>query len=384
MLSHAGNKFEPAPTAVPKYSYMGKFSKSSFSKLGLSPSLVIPLMEAANHSLAANTWNSYATAERHIVRAEKFAGFKLNFPFSLKATLAYVGFLISPKIEGGRGLQGSSVEKYLSALRLIHMQKGFFNPWIRPDVIKQITKGASNRDQIAKRMAGKTGKHAMTPQLMLLLKHSLGRSSMRRSRKRIVWAASTICWAAALRVHELLARNTDCFDPLTTMTAADIKVCQAKVGGKVMETLKIHLKHPKEERISAGVVLDVFETSDFMCPVKAFKDWMKDKVVCLSNLRPMFRLADGRNYTGAAFNADLRKLLEGEVDYVKTPITAHSFRRGLVTFMSKNGYSDSDCMRIGRWHSDAFKTYIDAPREIRATLAAELASKVARSLQLDS
>ena len=81
------------------------------------------------------------------------------------------------------------------------MQKGFFYPWIRPEVIKQITKGASNRDQIAKRMAGRAGNHAMMPQLMLVLKRRLGASSMRRSRKRIVWAASTICWAAALRIQ---------------------------------------------------------------------------------------------------------------------------------------------------------------------------------------
>ena len=75
-------------------------------------------------------------------------GVNITFPFSLKSLLAYVGFLLAPKVDGGRGLQGKSVEKYLSAIRLLHMQKGFFEPYIRPEIIKQITRGAVIRDQV--------------------------------------------------------------------------------------------------------------------------------------------------------------------------------------------------------------------------------------------
>jgi hypothetical protein len=339
-------------------------------------------MQAANHSVAATTWTSYSTAERHIVRVEVATGVRLTFPFSLRSTLTYVSHLLCPKKDGGRGLQGKSVEKYMSALRMIHMQKGFFCAWIRPEIIKQITRGACNRDQLEKRMQGKTGKHAMTPDLMWTVKVKLGSCVWRRSRKRIVWVVSTVCWAGALRIHEILARNAYSFDPLTTMMATDITLCLTKVGGTTVETLKIQLRHPKEERLSSGVVIDVFTTNDFMCPVKAFKDWMKDKVVKLSTQKPMFRLAEGQNYTGALFNKDLRSLLENEVDYEKSPITAHSFRRGLATFMAKHGYTDEEIMKIGRWHSDAFKVYIDTPREVRAKLAEELAAKVAVSMQL--
>jgi thioesterase domain-containing protein len=161
-----------------------------------------------------------------------------------------------------------------------------------------------------------------------------------------------------------------------------LSLCLTTVGGRKVETLKIHLKHPKEERLSSGVVIDVFTTNDFMCPVKAFKDWQKDKVVKLSTHKPMFRLAEGQNYTGAVFNNDLRTLLKDEVDYEKFPITAHSFRRGLATFMAKHKYTDDQIMKVGRWHSDAFKVYIDTPREVRAVLAEELAAKVAESMRL--
>ena len=75
-------------------------------------------------------------------------GVNITFPFSLKSLLAYVGFLLAPKVDGGRGLQGKSVEEYLSAIRLLHMQKGFFEPYIRPEIIKQITRGAVIGDQV--------------------------------------------------------------------------------------------------------------------------------------------------------------------------------------------------------------------------------------------
>ena len=68
--------------------------------------------------------------------------------------LIFVGYLLAPKEKNGRGLKGDSVGKYLSALRMIQMQRGFFEPWVRPDIVKQILRGASNRDQLMKRMPG--------------------------------------------------------------------------------------------------------------------------------------------------------------------------------------------------------------------------------------
>ena len=309
-------------------------------------------------------------------------GVRMTFPFGIKQTLAYIGYLLAPRDKGGRGLQGKSVEKYLSALRMVHMQRGFFSPWIRPEIVSLITKGAANRDQIKKRVEGKLGRLPMTPQLMWDLKLALKEASFRRSRKRIIWVTATMCWAGAMRIHELLAREAEEYDPLTTMLTKDIVLQSVEVEGHKIQTLKVTIKHPKEERLSLGVVLDIFESGDFMCPVQAFQKWMKDKVVRLQTHKPLFRLADGRNYTGAMFNKDLKYMLSGIIDYDKGGITAHSMRAGLATFMAKAGYSDNDIMRVGRWKSEAFKSYIKTPREIRAKLAEELARKVANSMQL--
>ena len=66
-------------------------------------------------------------------------------------------------------------------------------------------------------------------------------------------------------------REAEEYDPLTTMLTKDIVLQSVEVEGHKIQTLKVTLKHPKEERLSHGVVLDIFESGDFMCPVQAFQ-----------------------------------------------------------------------------------------------------------------
>ena len=60
------------------------------------------------------------------------------------------------------------------------------------------------------------------------------------------------------------------------------------------------------------------------------------------------------------------------MDYNKHKILAHSFRAGLATVMAQNGYSDSEIMRIGRWHSSSFLAYIKLERVKRMAISREI------------
>ena len=149
-----------------------------------------------------------------------------------------------------------------------------------------------------------------------------------------------------------------------------------KVQGDELATLKISIKHPKEERLLAGIVIDVFEVKgngNWMCPVQAWRSWNKDKVFVSSAVKPAIRLANGQAYTGKDFNKDLKSLLQG---------SSHSFRSSLATWMSKVKYSNEEIMAICRWHSSAFLKYIKASREKRALLVIELNKRVHASIQL--
>ena len=128
----------------------------------------------------------------------------------------------------------------------------------------------------------------MTPDIMLKLKQKLSSSSMTKIRRRLVWLCATWCWAGAFRVHEILSRDSLEFDPSSTLLLNDITEYELVVN---------------EDRIKA------------------------------------IRLDYVRSYTGAMFNRDLKILLEGVVDYAKGNVTAHSFRSGLATFMSRHSWT---------------------------------------------
>ena len=250
--------------------------------------------------------------------------------------------------------------------------------------MRTIVTGTANKNQIKKRMQGKVGRRPITPELMMMIKRQLKKSQMMISRRRIIWLCSAVCWAGCFRIHEILSRDKK-FDPTSTLLLRDVTRTTVRVKGEMFNCLKVAIKHPKK-RLSAGIILDIFEVKrvgDWMCPVKAWNSWMKHKVVILSQAKPAIRLANGANYTGARFNKDMKALLKDKVDYEKESLMAHSFRSGLATWMSQAGYSDSEIMAIGRWHSDAFLRYVKAPREKRALLAAELSSSVNQSIEFE-
>ena len=321
-MNFLGQK-EPTNTARAKYSTKGGFTSSSFAQLGLAPSLVLPLMQCANFSLAANTWKSYQTAERHIKRAEEHAGHKLVFPFSLKSTFIYMAYLLDV-----RKISGVTLEKYQSAIRMVHMQKGFFSPWLRPEIVKQIVSGAQNRDQLIQRMSGKQQRQPITINLLKTLKFRVKEANWSKAKKRLVWLICTLAWAGAFRIHELLAREAMHYDLTTTLLWQDITVAQTNTKEGTVQSLRVFLKHPKETKLSAGVVMEVFDTKNPICPVEAFHKWNKDKNVSQIGCKPAFRLPSGMAYTGKQFNKDLKDLLKNDADYNQSKISSHSFRQG--------------------------------------------------------
>ena len=113
--------FVPLRSKKTKYSanVLGGYTTSSFNKYKLPTSIVTAIVNAANHSLAKNTWSSYKTAEAHIKRCEADTGIKIRFPMTDQMILAYVGWLIAV-----RKVSSSSISQYLSGLRVVHLKHG--------------------------------------------------------------------------------------------------------------------------------------------------------------------------------------------------------------------------------------------------------------------
>ena len=154
----------PRPVLLPKYCAVGGFTRNTFRAYPVPRELVSTLVEAANHGLAKNTHKAYKTAVNHIKRIENTMGRKLRFPFSYTDTLTYIGYLLKV-----RKVSGSTLEKYLSGIRMAHMQRGILAPWLKPEIVKLIVTGAENKTQLMKRMQGKRSRQPITPELMAIL-----------------------------------------------------------------------------------------------------------------------------------------------------------------------------------------------------------------------
>ena len=74
------------------------------------------------------------------------------------------------------------------------------------------------------------------------------------------------------RIHEVLARDQTTFDPLSTLLVRDVVLGSTEEGGKKLEFLSVHLKSPKEQKLSKGVKVELFETDSFICPVREILD----------------------------------------------------------------------------------------------------------------
>ena len=95
----------------------GLYNWASFNRFeNLSREAKHELMMASNNSLSKNTWDTYQTALRHLIRCRRDTGWSLNLPLEEEEILHFVVWL-----RQRRGLQATSVENMLSAVKKVRI-----------------------------------------------------------------------------------------------------------------------------------------------------------------------------------------------------------------------------------------------------------------------
>jgi hypothetical protein len=97
------------------------------------------------------------------------------------------------------------------------------------------------------------------------------------------------------------------------------------------EILHIKLKCPKESKSAIATIVDVYQNSRKICPVKAFKKWRQLKAR-EPNL-PLFRFEAGTPLTGYKMNQIMKSLLGPHTDPKIGFFGTHSFRIGIATML---------------------------------------------------
>ena len=160
---------------------------------------------------------------------------------------------------------------------------------------------------------------------MLLIRSRLRSWEAGAEARLLIWAVCCIALKGAFRSAELLARTGSFFDPAFTLLAEDVAVVQATNGeGERVKALQVLVKAPKEDKARRATIVDVYESRDGCCPVRAFQKWA-NKASHREPGLPLFRLPDGTPLTSRKWNAVLRDRLK---NFVPNPevFSSHSFR----------------------------------------------------------
>ena len=210
----------------------------------------------------------------------------------------------------------------------------------------------------------------VTASVMRLLKLELSKIEENKQDIRLYWTVSCIAFFGGFRIHELLCRKQDSFDPSFSLLGKDLKLVTSKVNNSEHKVIQLKLKSPKENKKGTSIIIDVYANLGDFCPVKALEKWMKTAIIDM-NL-PLFRKTDGTPLTGRKFNIILKNCLSKHIPYEAGSISSHSFRAGIASLMGTLGYSENEIKSIGRWSSKCFQDYIKLPRTRRLEMAKQL------------
>jgi len=116
----------------------------------------------------------------------------------------------------------------------------------------------------------------------------------------------------------------------------------------------ITIPFSKNDQRGLGATVRIQETKTSICPVKLLKEFL--------GLRPsikgkLFCHFSGKPVTRYHFSSVLSKVIN-LLGVQKGRFRSHSFRIGAASHMFEKGASEEEIKRLGRWKSNAYKSYI--------------------------
>ena len=253
----------------------------------------------------------------------------------------------------------STTRSYLSAVRHLHISKGYGDPLANTPRLNLVLKGAKQL-----RPGAPDTRLPITPLILRRIKSTLLQDPYNYDHL-MLWAACCLGFFAFLRSGELAVPDTKQFDPAWHLTPQDLAF-DSEVEPSV---LQVHLKGSKTDQLRAGVHLYVGATGNELCPIAAVVTYLAVRGM---EPGPLFRLQSGQPLTRAHFVDKVRSAMKA-AGMDPSGYSGHCFRIGASTTAAANGVGDATIQILGRWSSDSYKRYIRVPRDELAQLARTLA-----------
>ncbi len=253
----------------------------------------------------------------------------------------------------------STVRAYMSAVRHLHLSKGYADPFLAVPQLDLVFKGVKRL-----KPSGQDRRLPITPIVLRDIWEVVQRTPTDYTNI-MMWAACCLGYFAFLRCGEFTVN--DPFDPGKHLEISDIAVDSYEIPTMI----SVFLKQSKTDQDKSGIKLFLGRTNQDLCPVVAVLAYLGVRKV--GSTTALFVQDGGNPLSRAALVAWLKSTLRvAGVD--SSFFTGHSFRIGAASTAAAKGVEDSTIQALGRWKSDAFKRYIRIPRHQLAAFSSVIAN----------
>jgi hypothetical protein len=313
------------------------------------------------HGLASSTRKTYSTGQKSFIDFIRLHPGLLDEPGKyLPATdRSIVEWVCSL---GDRGLQPKTIKGYLSAVRSLHVDEGLPFTACESETVRRVIRGI-------KRFHGereRNPKQPITLQILQQLASAPGDLSI--TYNALFDAAIKLAWAGFLRCGEFTLNCGEKFSAASNLTRG----CVTFVPSLENPThVRLDLPASKTDPFRKGVSILIAKApaGSSTCAVSALKHLFTIDPQSLDT--PLFSEPDGSPLTRTTFISTLKQRLTS-LGIDASQFAGHSFRRGAASAAAAVGYADHEIQLLGRWRSDAYKLYIDVPRDRILGLSARL------------
>jgi hypothetical protein len=261
--------------------------------------------------------------------------------------MKYVAFLFA------KGLKGSTIKVYLSALRSLHVFSNLVPP-IHSEKLLLALKGATKLSTPPDR------KLPITYQLLSeILPNLAGRHD-----ELMLKTAMCVTFFGCFRAGEVCLPDKDTFNAGQHLTYGDITI------DTLVTTITIKLKQSKTDTLNQGVTVKIGCSGTEVCAYCLMRRYMVQHP-CPFPTSPLF-LDCNKQVLRKCHFISTTKLTLALAGYDPSLYSGHSFRAGSATTGANAGFSAWELKMLGRWSSDAYQIYLRNP-ELASAFAHRLA-----------
>ena len=254
----------------------------------------------------------------------------------------------------------ASIRTYLAAIRHLHIERGFGDPLKEKPQLELLLKGSQKR-----KGKQKDSRLPVTPLILRIIRREVDKAPQEFDNI-LVWAMCCLGFYGFMRSGEFTCATAGSYDPSKHLAYGDIAI-NSRNNPTIM---KIHLKFSKTDQLGRGIDIHIGATQNDICPIAAMLSYLAARG---PQPGPLFQHRDGSPVTRQRFVELFRcKLAQAGVNYKQ--FAGHSFRIGAATTAAAKGLSENTIQTLGRWASEAYKSYIRLPTAQLAEYSRTLAS----------